>query len=283
MKLSVFTVMLPDLSPEEAAEAIKQTGYDGVEWRIATTPTHRQPEAPSFWGNNLCTFAPTLEEATRLARITQQAGLEVVNLGTYLSPPDLNAIEAAMQFAQQAGSPSLRVSPAKYQGDYHKNFNDSLAFFRDVEGLAKRYRVRVLVEIHHGLIIPSASLTHRLVSHFDPAHIGVIYDPGNMVHEGFENYLLGLQLLGPYLAIVHLKNAAFYRPAASPYVWQARWAALDDGVVDIKTVLKNLVQIGYNGWLSVEDFSQARSSREALSYNLNYIKQVLNEVQRETA
>ena len=217
----------------------------------------------------------------RAATITQQSGLELVNLGTYLGPDNLDAVEAAMQFAQRAGSPSLRVNPASYQGDYHGAFETSLKFFSQVETLAKRYEVRALVEIHQGLIIPSASLTHRFISHFDPAHIGVIYDPGNMVLEGFETYLMGLQLLGPYLALVHLKNAAFIRPETEPYLWQPRWMPLDDGVVNIKQVLQNLVQIGYNGWLSIEDFSQARGSLEALKYNLNFVKQLLSEVSHE--
>jgi hypothetical protein len=33
-----------------------------------------------------------------------------------------------------------------------------------------------------------------------------------MVHEGFEDYRIGLELLGSYLAHVHLQNAAFERP-----------------------------------------------------------------------
>jgi sugar phosphate isomerase/epimerase len=33
MKFAVFTVMLPDLSPEEAVKALARAGYDGVEWR----------------------------------------------------------------------------------------------------------------------------------------------------------------------------------------------------------------------------------------------------------
>jgi sugar phosphate isomerase/epimerase len=273
--------MLPDLRPEEAATALAQAGYEGVEWRVALTPPHRQHEAPSFWGNNLCTFTPDLESAQRAAQISQNASLSIVNLGTYLGPPDIEAVEAGMRFAQRAGSPSLRVNPARFKGDYHGAFESSLKFFSQVEILARRYNLKALVEIHQGLIIPSASLTHRLVSHFDPAYIGVIYDPGNMVLEGFETYLMGLQLLGPYLALVHLKNAAFIRPESKPFLWQPRWMPLDDGVVNIKQVLKDLVTIGYDGWLSIEDFSQARGSHEALIYNLNVVKNLLTEVRSE--
>ena len=34
MKLAVFTVMLPDLSPEEAVSELKASGYDGIGNRL---------------------------------------------------------------------------------------------------------------------------------------------------------------------------------------------------------------------------------------------------------
>jgi sugar phosphate isomerase/epimerase len=277
MKFGVFTVMLPDLSPKEAVLCLAQAGYDGIEWRVTTNDPKRINEPPSFWGNNLCTLEPTLENADRARQFAQEAGLELINLGTYLSPNHLTAVEQAMQFAERAGAPSLRVNAASYQGDYHAAFEQSLEFYCEVEKLAKRYEIRALVETHQNLITPSASLAHRFVSHFDPTHVGVIYDPGNMVLEGFETYLMGLQLLGPYLAHVHLKNAAF-TPVAHG-VWQPRWTPLEEGVVNFKEVLQGLLNVGYDGWLVMEDFSAARGSLEALKHNLAFIKNILTEVQ----
>lgn len=280
MKFGVFTVMLPDLSPEEAVTALAQSGYDGIEWRVTAVDTTRRKEQPSFWGNNLCTLEPTLENADRARRLAQEAGLELTNLGTYLSPADLTIVEKAMQFAERASAPSLRVNAEPYNGDYHAAFERSLEFYREVETLSKRYKVRALVETHQGLITPSASLAHRFVSHFEPEHVGVICDPGNMVLEGFETYLMGLQLLGPYLAHVHVKNAAFVRPDKGG-VWQPRWMPLEDGVVNLKEVLRSLLKVGYDGWLVMEDFSSARGSLEALTHNITFIKNLLAEVQRE--
>ncbi len=280
MRFSVFTVMLPDLTPEESVTALAQAGYDGVEWRVTSNDPKRRSEAPSFWGNNLCTLEPTPENAERARRLAQEAGLEVSNLGTYLEPHDLAAVERGMQFANRAGAKSLRVNAERYNGDYHAAFARSLEFYAEVEKLAKRYQIRALVETHQGLITPSASLAHRFVSHFDPAYVGVIYDPGNMVLEGFETYLMGLQVLGPYLAHVHLKNAAFTRPSEGG-VWQPRWTPLEDGVVNFKEVLQSLLNLGYDGWLVIEDFSATRPSSQALTHNLAFVKNLLAEVQRE--
>ncbi|MBS1251453.1 MAG: Inosose dehydratase [Anaerolineales bacterium] len=158
---------------------------------------------------------------------------------------------------------------------YAQRFAAAKEFLTEVEALAHDYGVKALIETHHRTICPSASLAYRLVSHFDPETIGVIYDPGNMVHEGFEDYRIGLELLGPYLAHVHLKNAAFSRPEGDGGVWTPHWAPLEDGVVDFPQLFDALHEVDYAGWLVVEDFSAARPSREALRHNLAFIQQFL--------
>jgi sugar phosphate isomerase/epimerase len=266
--------MLPDMTPEEAVQALRETGYDGVEWRVKNTPQAQRGELPSFWGNNLCTFEPTEEAAERARALATSAGLAIPNLGSYLGVGEVEATEAAMRFAQRAGSPQLRVSAGAAEGRYAESFARARAYLEEVERLAKRYGVRALIEIHHRTICPSASLAHRLVSSFDPACIGVIFDPGNMVFEGFEDYRLGLELLGPYLAHVHLKNARYRRPEGGG-VWRAEWAPLEDGVVDFPELFAALREVGYGGWLVVEDFSEARPSRAALEHNIAFIRALL--------
>jgi sugar phosphate isomerase/epimerase len=279
VKIGVFTVMLPDLTPEEAVQLIKSSGYDGVEWRITDISPEQRAEAPSFWGNNLCTLAPTAAEAERARRLAESAGLEIPNLGTYIAVGDVAAVEKAMYLAQITGSPQIRVGTAKPSPGqtYAELLAVTQTFLGQVEALAHRCHIKALIEIHHKTICPSVALTQRLVSHFDPECIGVIHDAGNMAYEGFEDYGLGLELLGPYLAHVHLKNAAFTRPKGGG-VWTPCWSPLEDGVVDFRQLLSALKAVGYDGWLVFEDFSQVRPSREALGHNLAFIKNLLREI-----
>ncbi|MDQ4127454.1 MAG: sugar phosphate isomerase/epimerase [Actinomycetota bacterium] len=272
MKVGVFTVGLPDLTPEEAAREIQATGYDGVEWRVTRVPEKLRGQEPSFWGNNLCTLEPVEEEAHRARALCEGAGLEIVGLGTYIGVGDLDAVDGAMNFARVAGAAQIRVGAGSLEGaSYERRFEDARRFLASVEGLAAHHGVKALVEIHHGTICPSASLAYRLVSAFDPRAIGVIFDPGNMVFEGFEDYRVGTELLGPYLAHVHLKNAAFDRPEDEG-VWRPRWTPLEDGVVDFERLFEALRAAGYDGWLVIEDFSGARPSREALRHNLGVVR-----------
>ena len=272
MKVGVFTVGLPDMTPEEAVRELRDAGYDGVEWRVTRVPEEARGEEFSFWGNNLCNLAPTEEEAHRARRISEEAGLEIAGLGTYVAVGDLEAADEAMRFAVTAGASQIRVGAGAPDGrSYHELFASAREFLAGVEELVRSHGVKVLVEVHHRTICPSASLAHRLVSAFDPDLVGVILDPGNMAQEGFENYRIGAELLGPYLAHVHIKNSAFERPAGGG-VWEPRWAPLEDGVVDFGLVFEALEYVGYDGWLVMEDFSGVRPSREALRYNLEFVR-----------
>jgi sugar phosphate isomerase/epimerase len=272
MKVGVFTVSLPDLTPEEAVREIKDAGYDGVEWRVTHVPEELRSDEPSFWGNNLCTLEPTVEEARRARRLSEEAGLEIPGLGTYVALGDLEAAHEAMRFAVTAGVPQVRVGAGAPDGrPYEELFDAAREFLAGVEDLARSHGVKALIEIHHKTICPSASLAQRLVSSFDPGLVGVILDPGNMAQEGFEDYRIGAELLGPYLAHVHIKNSAFERPAGGG-VWEPRWAPLEDGVVDFGQVFEALEHVGYDGWLVMEDFSGVRPSREALKFNLEFLR-----------
>ena len=274
MKLSTFTVMIPDLSPEDAVQELKDAGYDGVEWRVTKVPEDRKDEEPSFWGNNLCTLAPTEAQAHRARALAESAGLAISNIGAYVSIDDREAVENVVQFARIAGSPHVRVSPGGLEGQpYTERFQEVKDTLHELEPLAIAEGVKLLIEIHHGTVCPSASSAYRLVRDLSPEAFGVIYDPGNMVQEGFEDYRIGVDLLGPYLAYVHVKNCGYRHPEKG--TWEGYWAPLDDGIVDFVELLRVLKRAGYDGWLSMEDFSQSRSSTEALRFNIDYLKDVL--------
>ena len=274
MKLAVFTVMLPDWTPEEAAAELKRAGYDGVEWRVTrdTPPTGQT----SFWQSNRATLEPTPEEAKRAKQIAQDNGLTISSIGTYIGLGDLEAVKQSIAFAQAAGAPQFRVGVGQWRGGYREQEVAAKTFLKETVGLAKAAGLKALVELHHGTIVPSSAHALRLIEGLDPEHIGVIYDPGNMVREGLESYLLGAEMLGPYLAHVHLKNAAYDRPAGGG-VWQARWAPFEDGVVDFVKLFKVLAGVGYDGWLVTEDFSEVRQGQEMLAHNIAFVREKLAE------
>lgn len=284
MKFSVFTVMAPDTTPKEMIHYLKETGYDGVEWRFKEVPTELQDQPTSFWGNNLCTLTPSMtdQELDELSILSKENGIEVTSVTPYLSVGDIEATERVLQVAKRLGAATIRVGVAGYDRskNYHDLFDETVAYLKEVEPLCKQYGIKGLVETHQHTISPSASLAYRLVKSFDPRHIGVLYDPGNMVHEGYENYRMGMELLGEYLAHVHVKNATWNiteKTDDGQVIWNPNWASVEKGIVDWKQVLLDLKAVGYDGTIGMEDFSAEYSTKEAMKHNIDWIKKLLNE------
>jgi sugar phosphate isomerase/epimerase len=79
-----------------------------------------------------------------------------------------------------------------------------------------------------------------------------------MVWEGHERPEYGLRMIEPWLAHVHVKNA---RPEVQgagdlrQLEWGYRWCGLREGMVDWPAVVEVLRDIGYEGYLSLEDFN----------------------------
>lgn len=280
MKLSVFTVATPDLTPEELVQSAQEAGLNGVEWRYKEVPGDTAGEAPSFWRNNLCSIDPGLGEKQilRFKNITEAAGLEMVSVTPYLNSLDLEETERVFQAARLLGAKMIRVGVAGY-GDgapYPELYDRSVCYLKEAERMAKQYGVKGVVETHHYTIAPSAGLAHRLVSHCDPDLIGVLFDPGNMVHEGYEQFKMGLELLGPYLAHVHVKNAAWTEVGSrkdGTSEWRCEWAPLYKGVIDFSRLLGDLKSVSYDGYLGIEDFSGQWDSRTMLKEFAEFIQE----------
>ncbi len=275
-KYAVFTVMCPEYDIEGTAALASSLGLDGLEWRV----TKKAPEPiteVSYWGANRSTvdIDEVESDLARAKQIADRHGLAMPILGSYMKCSELDSVESAMRAARAAGCPKLRVGPPSYDGSrpYQELFEEALRDFEKVAKLARKHEVQACIEMHMGNITPSAGLAHRLVSRFDPAEIGVIFDPGNMVVEGFENYKMGLELLGPYLSHVHAKNCAWARTGEDDGVakWEWQMAAVKQGQADWTTIVAALKKVSYDGWLSFEDFSEGDTEAK-LSEALAYLK-----------
>lgn len=270
MRLGIYSACLPELTPDEAIEAAAGSGYSGIEWRVS--PEVGGADTPDFISNNRCTVLPDAEDIARICTATRAAGLEVISLAPYIDSGDVDEVNRLMQVACQNGVPAVRLrAPWMGQSGFHQLFAEATQFFTTVAGLANRHGVQAQLEIHQRSICPSASLAQQLVGGLPHKAVGVIYDVGNLVVEGYEDHDMALQILGQHLSHVHLKNAAFF-PTPDGGPWKHRWTPLNEGIVDVDRVLGLLEASGYSGWISVEDFSTSRSDLEKVAFNAAYLR-----------
>jgi sugar phosphate isomerase/epimerase len=286
MKFSVFTASTPEWSPEEAAATLAAQGWDGIEWRVTDQATAAEP---GFWAGNKATWplAGLEDSLPDIARITQAAGLEYSGLGGYARCDNHEQVERVLAATAALGARQVRVNVLPLGNStmggqaatglpYPQLFDSTREHYEWVAACAAHHGVRALVELHHGTITSSASAARRLLEGLDPRHVGVIHDLGNLVIEGWEDPLPGLQLLGEYLAHIHVKNARWVRgpgtDESGAAVWAHEWAPLQSGQASVLQYFRALAQIGYDGWVTVEDFSTELPLEERTGQNLEYLR-----------
>lgn len=267
MRFSYATVALPTLSPQQAIDELSAAGYRGVEWKVGQAPHAMGSSAQAFLLDNRCTLWPGQTDPDQIRDACAAAGLAIVGLAPYLTVGDLEALRAVLDLAGALQAPQVRLQtprPTRGGPGHAVLLHRTRAYLAQAEPLASAAGVRVAVETHQGTVTPSATLVQSLTSHFDPAVIGAIYDVGNVVVEGYEQYDMALDILGPWLHHVHIKNVAALREDSG---WRYVWSALDDGLAPVAQVLDSLRRRGYAGWVSVEDLSSARDPVQTLRHN----------------
>jgi sugar phosphate isomerase/epimerase len=288
MKFSVFTASTPEWTPEEAATALAGQGWDGIEWRITD---QADASTPGFWAGNKASLPLTgLEDnLDRIARITADAGMEMSGIGGYARCDNHDDVERMLAATARLGGRQVRVTTlplgtAEWGGEppsgisYPDLFEQARRDFEWVAERAAHHGVKALVELHHRTITASASSARRLLEGLDPHHVGVIHDLGNLLIEGQEDFLPAFQLLGEYLAHIHVKNAVWVRQddedETGAAVWQNQWATLRGGQASVLAYFRALAAFGYDGWVTVEDFSTDLPLAERTADNLAYLRQV---------
>jgi sugar phosphate isomerase/epimerase len=267
VRYSYATVSLPTLTPAQGCTEVSAAGFAGIEWKVGTPPYARTSSASGFLDENRCTVDETLEAASLAADAARGAALTVVGLAPYVGPGELAKLRLVIDMAVAASAPQVRLQgprPGARPVAYAQLFDEFAELVASGAEYGGAHGVAMAIELHHHTIIPSVGLAMPLLRRFSPDEVGVIYDVGNMVIEGHENHRIGIELLGPYLRHVHLKNVqAFGKPDG---LWEYRWSHLDDGLVNVREVLGLLAAAGYHGWISVEDLSWPDAS-EGIRFN----------------
>ncbi|WP_342132608.1 sugar phosphate isomerase/epimerase family protein [Hydrogenophaga sp. OTU3427] len=240
MQLSFSTSLLPELrSFDDIASRIAMAGFDGIEWRIH----------PHYH------IAPLeiVKKAPELRAVSEAHGLKIPCLAGYLYWNQLHEIELMLEGARIMGCPRVRLAGFEYDETrtYAEVYDAALESMAKVIPLLKASGVAAVIETHFGTIHASAHGAHQLVRHFDPAQVGVIMDGSNLCVEGRENWKLMIEVLGPYLQHVHVRNTRWYTDESGAWKWH--WAALDGGLVPWKEVFSLLKARGYSGFATSEN------------------------------
>lgn len=266
-RLGASSASLPSLSPEALADELARLGYQGVEWRVADTRPLDPSQPWNARSNNRCTIAPNAAAIEGIQRHCLALGLKVFGLSPYLTVGDLDQTLRMIDLAALADQARLRLWAPSYEGErYPEAYARMRRFLDQILPRAQAQGVRLVLEVHQRTICSSPSLAMRVAEHYPHQHLGIIYDIGNLAIEGREDVQLSLDLMGPHLAHVQIKNVA-YRPLGPGQGWQWDWCPPDAGVLPLQAMLATLRASGFSDWVSIEDFSSTYSDLQKLSRN----------------
>src|SRR5215207_7413663 len=149
MEIAIFSVSLPEWTPEEAVRNLAELGYDGIEWRIADDP----PRAtPGFWRGNRCTFplSTFVEDAPRIRALTEATGLAIPAIASYVQAADVENVERVFRGAAALGTAMARIQVPRYDGlaSYVALWESAQRDYQEVARVARAHGVKALVEIH---------------------------------------------------------------------------------------------------------------------------------------
>ena len=249
--LAVHGAMLRAISSSDTVELVKSHGYAGV----------------------FCELLPDVHQLPYLSDIA------VTCVG--FEPDDANPVSAdrVAEMAEALGASSVRVCGAAVDGQsYQAAYEATLRTCEVYARAARKRSLRTLLHQRWRTVTASASQLHRVLENFDPREVGCIYDPGSMTIEGHEEYRIGLEILGSYVADVHIANTRHF-PSTHGTVWEWEWSPLSDGLLDLQRLVRALRRANYQGWITLADRCPGPSAAALLEADRRILQQAFDDLE----
>ncbi len=120
----------------------------------------------------------------------------------------------------------------------------------------------------------SAQLLRQTLDDLKAPNLKVNFDPANMLLYDMGDPIQAVQILGPDIRSVHVKDA---RRPTTPGTWGEE-VPLGEGEVDIPRYLKALQDVGYTGPLMVErEVGDQASRKRDIGKGIDYLREILSQ------
>ncbi|WP_225048291.1 sugar phosphate isomerase/epimerase family protein [Lacticaseibacillus kribbianus] len=223
----------------------------GTQIRVLQENDIHHLELRGIAGQSVSDF--TLEQARTYAQTLAAAGIAVSSIGSPIGKigiiepfaPHLAKLEHTLALARIFEAPYLRCFsfyvPAGEAADFRPQVMQRMRAMLEV---AKAYpEVTMLHENEKGIYGDLPERCLDLVTTLDSPQLRLAFDPANFVQCGASVYPEAFDLLSPYVAYVHIKDAHAADGTVTP-------AGEGDG--HVAAVLAALQRSGYAGFLSIE-------------------------------
>ena len=200
-------------------------------------------------GRGIQTYTP--EEAEALQQALAARGMHVSSIGSPIGKigitddfePHFETYQNVVRLCRVFGTRNIRMFSFFVPAGEADRYEDEV--MRRMERLvsyAEQQDVVLLHENEKEIYGDIAERCHQLMRRFAGEHFKAVFDFANFVQCG-QDTMAAYELLKPYIAYVHIKDALFENGQVTPAGW-------GDG--QVKEILCKLQASGYQGYLSLE-------------------------------
>jgi inosose dehydratase len=269
-------------------DEMAETGYTGTElgdWGFM--PTDPAALRAELDGRDLALLAsfstPWLQDAAR-HRQGQDDAVRIAKLLAAVGGPDTMIVLGNDPYGDPVrGRMAGRITPAQGLTD-----EQWTVFARAANDLARRVRdeagIRTVIHQHLGTLIETGAEVRRLLDMTDPSLLGACLDTGHWTFGTGEDPADAVRELGDRIWHVHFKDCDPLVMAESrAQEWDGLtstghgvFCELGTGCVDFPGVLGALEEIGYDGWIVVEQdiLPGMGNPRESARRNREYLRSI---------
>jgi sugar phosphate isomerase/epimerase len=267
MELAVITDEI-DADLDRAAAVMAEYGVRGAELR-------------TIWDRNISEASE--EYLQRAKRVLDSHGIHVIGIASPFYKCDLAGEEAegpvgplhsasarglgeqiallerCIRTAHFFDTNLVRVFSFWKHGPLTPRIEDMIvdAFVEPAE-IAEREGAVLALENEGACYIGTGAETARILEKINSPVVRAVWDPGNSFHRGERPFPDGYEAIKPFIAHVHVKDAAV--TAGEP---ETHWTVVGEGQIDWLGQLSALKQSGYNGWVSLETHYNGHETKEA--------------------
>jgi sugar phosphate isomerase/epimerase len=269
--------MLPELTFEAQLALCRELGVTHYCPRPRLIPDDARGKPFSPWGNHAFDLTPQrlVDEGPALRKQIQDTGLI-----PYCTVPAIHAgmtnDELVLHFrgAAAVGASRMRVSPPPYPDvpfDYPALLNQVIDRIGQVIALAAPFHIKIVFESHCRSLAASPALAYNLLRHFDPNHVGLIFDLPNFAIEGNLQPHLAVSVVQSWIDHCHVGGAQRITTGRDPRSFRTvghRMCPLEESDLHIPTWLAALHAAGLNAPLIIENYDPDLSGEARLRQSI---------------
>lgn len=273
MKISVYSLSLKDKTPEDVVSLAKEYSCDGIEWCCRE--------------NGHINSDSLIDSSKKIAGLMKLSALNTAGLAPYFTFDETKEqVSLVCSAAEIIGAPHIRCHSYTFEeGDSAYGLMDKQRKWLEetVLPVLDKFGLKLAIEQHHNQICPTPDACRKLVDGLPVERLGIIYDPGNSLFEGYTRPEYALDVFGEYISHVHVKNAkpvpcGGKLPPARKH--RMLWGAVSEGDIDWERTVKLLHKHRYSGYLSLESLDD-RASEQKMAEDIPYLANILEGLSRK--